>query len=174
MSLSQEKNKPAYAVGLNYHDGKIKGSEIKRVLAGAGLAAGSAYILATNVSYLLKGQCYKRALSDAVTDDYLTWIRRDRGNKALAMALRALGLHIAYRRALPKRAACHGLERILQKHQALLKKAGESMIVLEWRDAESKGWMDWLPLAWFAEEGETKALSHPVGEKGKHLGLASC
>lgn len=173
MSISQEKYKAAYAVGLSYHDGKIKSSEIRTALIGTGLSPSYAYMLATNVSYLLKGQCYKRAI-DPVTDDYLTWIRRDRGNAGLAMALRALESHIAYRRALPKPAASRGLERILRRHQALLEKTGESMIVLEWQDAESKGWMDWLPLAWFAEEGEAKALSHSVGEKGKRLGFACC
>lgn len=46
--------------------------------------------------------------------------------------------------------------------------------MLEWRDAMSAGVMDWFPWSWFAEEGERRQVSHPVGADGQRQGLAFC
>ena len=176
MKISREQYEAAYQVGLEFHrkDGKLGIAEAKRRLIPTGLNANSAADLVYDVGHLLRGECYKRAMSEAATDDYLTWIRHDCKIEALRNALTSLELHIDYRRKKKSSDQCQGLVRLLNKHRALLTAVNESSFVLEWRDEESAGLMDWLPLSWFAEEGVAKKLSHPVGEDGRPQGQAYC
>ncbi len=176
MNITREQYELAYRIGLEMHDKpeEIGIAEGKRRLERKGLNPNSAADLIYDVGHLLRGECYKRAMSEAATDDYLTWIRRDRRDSELHNALNALEQHIAYRRQKKSTDLCQGLVRLLNKHRALLTSLNESSLVLEWRDEVSAGLMDWLPISWFAEEGETKKLSHPVGEDGKPQGKAIC
>lgn len=176
MRISREQYEAAYRVGLEFHDrkGKLGIAEAKRRLQLTGLNENSAADFIYDVGHLLRGECYKRAMSAAATNDYLTWIRRDRGVLALCNALSALAKHIEYRKQERPTAILMGLVRLLSKHSADLSPVSESAFVWEWRDEESVGLMDWLPVAWFAEEGETKRLGHPVGNDGRPQGKAWC
>lgn len=176
MRISREQYEAAYRLGLELHDHpELLGiAEAKRRLKATGLNENNAADFVYNVGHLLRGECYKRALSEEATDDYLTWIRRDRGDAAQAKALQALWKHIEYRRRKKPEDVCRGLKRLLNRHRALASQPEEAALVLEWRDAESAGVMDWLPWSWFAEEGERKQVSHPVGEDGRRQGLAFC
>lgn len=176
MKISSAQYEAAYRIGLELHDqpGALGIAEAKRRLKPTGINQNSAADCVYDVGHLLRGECYKRALSEAATDDYLTWIRRDRGDAVLENALQALEKHIAYRRQKKPTDTCQGLVRLLKKHRALVSMPREGALVLEWRDSESTGVMDWFPLTWFAEDGETKRLSHPVGKDGRPQGKAFC
>lgn len=149
MRISRDQYEAAYRVGLDFHErkGELGIVEAKSSLISTGLNPNSAADLIYNVGHLLRGECYKRALSEATTDDYLTWIRRDRGEAKLAMALQALQLHIDYRQGRKPADKCRGLQLLLAKYKATLPVVKESCLVLEWMDAEFKGVMDWLPLS---------------------------
>lgn len=172
-NIQPEQYEAAYRAGLEFHDGKVGVSEAVRHLADIGMKPSTASFHVRNVPHMLNGRRYERAMSAPATDDYLTWIRRDRGDAALSNALRALSLHIPYL-SKGKASRCRGLRDILAKHRALLSRQSESAIVLEWKDIESEGWMDWLPLAWFASEGSLRKQQHRVAERGGEAGHAIC
>lgn len=161
MIIRRDQYEAAYKVGLERHDGKIGLTEAARRLKGTGLEETSAKILAGNVSYFLKGEIYKRAISIPATNDYLTWIRRDRGDSALANALQALHAHIEYYEA-GHNTHRKGLREVWAKHKALLKLPEVNAIQFEYDDSESRGYVDILPLELFAEEGTSKAIIHMV------------
>jgi len=165
-SISRKQYEAAYHAGLQFHDGTLKRSEIRKVLAGTGLTTTSASILATNVAYLLKGKCYKRGLSEDATDDYLSWIRRDRGDAALGVALDALRQHIEYFEK-QRNVRRPGLRALLAKHRELLQSPAESLILLTWDEGPFANYTDELPLAWFSEEGTSLKKKHFVsGRRG--------
>ena len=176
MNISREQYEAAYQIGLELHDRpeEIGIAEAKRRLQSTGLNENSAADLVYDVGHLLRGECYKRAMSEAATDDYLTWIRRDRKSHELRNALTALEQHIAYRRQKKPTDLCQGLVRLLKKHRNILSSINESSLVLEWRDGEPAGLMDWFPLSWFAEEGVSTNLFHLVGADGRPQGKAWC
>lgn len=128
MIIERKQYEAAYKVGLERHDGKIGLTEAVRRLEGTGLEETSARILAGNVSYLLKGEVYKRAISIPATDDYLTWIRRDRGDAALENALRSVRAHIEYYQSGHKGVRV-GLWKVLTKHEELLGQPSRSVTV---------------------------------------------
>jgi len=165
-NISRKQYEAAYHAGLKFHNGTLKRSEIRKELAGTGLTATSASILATNVSYLLKGKCYKRGLSEAATDDYLAWIRRDRGHAALRIALDALRQHIEYFEK-QRNVRRPGLRALLAKYRELIQLPTESLIQLIWDEGPFANFTDELPLEWFAEEGISRRKQHFVsGRRG--------
>ncbi len=176
MRISRDQYEAAYRIGLEFHDrkGELGIVEAKKRIKSTGLNPNSATDLIYGVGHMLRGECYKRKLSEETTDDYLTWIRRDRGDAKLAMALHALQLHIDYRQKRNSADNCRGLQRLLAKYQVRSPIVKESSLVLEWTDAESDGVMDWFPLSWFAEEGYTVKRHHPVGAKDRRQGEAYC
>lgn len=174
--ITKEQYTAAYQVGLEFFDaqGRLGISEAKKKLSQSGLNPNSAADFIYDVGHLLRGECYKRALSENATDDYLAWIKRDRGDQSLANALKALEKHIAYRQKRKTADKCLGLVRLLQKHQAALTRSSEAALIMEWRDEESAGCVDWFPLSWFEKEGKLKAVGHAVGEHDKKQGVALC
>lgn len=124
MKVTPEQHEAAYRMGLNFFEsqGSLKISEAKKRLEATGLNPNTSADFIYGVKCLLLGRCYKRALSERVTDDYLTWIYRDRGLAAQGNAVEALRLHIAYYEE--KFQVCrHGLRNLLQKHEALHRSA---------------------------------------------------
>ena len=176
MKITPAQYEEAYRVGLKFYDsqGQLGIQEAKEQLKRTGLNQNTAADFIYDVSHLLNGECYKRALSEPATNDFLSWIRRDRGDAALAKALQALQLHIDYRRNKKQSDTCKGLRKLIAKHMALLPSIKESTLVLTWKDAESDCVMDWFPLSWFAEEGIVKEVHHPVGEDNKKQGRGYC
>jgi len=176
MRISRDQYEAAYRVGLEFHErkGELGIVEAKSRLMPTDLNSNSAADLIYGVDHLLRGVCYKRALSVETTDDFLTWILRDRGEAKLVMALQALQLHIDYRQERNSADKCWGLQRLLVKYQPMHQVVKESSLVLEWTDAEVNGVMDWLPLSWFAEEGSFLREHHPVGTKNRRQGEAYC
>jgi hypothetical protein len=168
MKIERPQYEEAYRIGLKNHDGEFGITEAKKRLAHTGLNSASAADLVYGVNHLLKGTRYIRSLSLDVTDDYLTWIRRDRGDRALALALVALGKHIDYNQNTLN-APSPGLRKLLTKHQALLTAPAESLLMLTWKDKESAGFTDEFPLDWFASEGILKKKQHLVQDRqGNH------
>lgn len=159
--IDPEHHKAAYLVGLDHHDGKFGITEAVRRLRSKGLNANSAASLVYDVSHLLNGERYTRALSVAITDDYLTWIRRDRDEESLESAINALSQHIEYYET-KRNTHRPGLRALVEKHTALLHGAAAGAIKFEWKDRESRGYIDILPLALFAVEGKIKAVIHTV------------
>ncbi|MEZ5415460.1 MAG: hypothetical protein R3F03_14235, partial [Opitutaceae bacterium] len=148
-----------YKVGLEMCDGRVGFTEAMERLASLDIKQSVIGDLLYNTTYLLKGRRYTRTLSIPVTDDYLTWIRRDRGTSALANAIAALEQHIRYYEKLQN---CHmrGMRGVLAKHKALLLASRETSIHLEWNDASSRGYFDILPLDLFAKAGLRKGIVH--------------
>ena len=134
-------------------------------MKGSGMDEDSALILAGNVGYFLKGQVYKRAISIPATDDYLTWIRRDRNDAGLRKALQALEKHISYRE-FSRPTICRGLRALLMKHAALLDQPKPAAILMEWRDPESSGYIDVFPMELFGREGSFRGIVHEVRGPG--------
>jgi len=163
----------AYLVGLDHHDGKLGIAEALRRLAPTGINRGSAQFLVYGVTHLLRGECYTRALSIQATDDYLTWIRRDRGDSALANGLKALKLHIDYYEDIRK---THrpGLHELLAKHSALLADPADATILMEWMDRESAGFIDVFPLKLFAAEDELPGVVIEVRVTQGRIHFAKC
>ncbi|MCH7225657.1 HNH endonuclease [Haloferula sp. A504] len=156
----------AYSAGLQVFDGEIRKKEALESLSRAALAPSSASSLVWIVGKMLKGEKYTRALNIRDTDSYLTWIRRDKGDAGLRLALEALRKHIAYYEKV-RGTTRTGLREVLEKHKKFLGAAGAGGILLEYLDRESRGFVDLLPLEWFAEEGTTRGLVHEVrGCKG--------
>ncbi len=176
MRISREQYEAAYQVGLEFHDSKgaLGIVEAKRRLTWTLINSNSAADLIYGVDHLLRGECYKRALSIETTDDYLNWIQRDRGDAYLAKALKALQLHIDYRSEQYSADTCQGLRRLLAKYQTAWPSVKESCLILEWTDADSKGVMDWFPASWFTREGRLSKECHPVGSKSRRQGVAYC
>lgn len=159
--IPREQYEVAYQVGMRWYLEKFRGSDTFRILENSGMEDATAEILAGNVSYMLKGEVYKRAMSIETTEDYLSWIRRDRGDNDLKSSLRALAAHIEYWESThPGRRK--GLREILERYEVLLRVPTEGAIRLEYDDSESRGYVDILPLKLFAEEGTKKAIIHTV------------
>jgi hypothetical protein len=152
--IPKEQYEAAYKVGLRRHDGEFGLAEAASLLKGSGLRKATAAILAGNVSYLLKGEVYKRAISIPATDDYLAWISRDRGDSGLSRALKAVQAHIEYWEAT-HRGNRRGLRELLVKHRAYLSQPAPAAILMEWRDEDSSGYTDLLPLELLAREGKS-------------------
>jgi len=159
--IEQDQYEAAYKAGLRRHDGEIGMTEVRKLLAGTGMRKASASILAGNVSYMLRGEVYKRAQSIPATDDFLTWILRDRGDAMLRNAIRSVRAHIEYYQEGHEGVRV-GLWEILAKHEALFNHNSESAIRLEYDASESRGYIDILPLELFAEEITRKAIIHTV------------
>lgn len=150
----------AYRVGLKHHDDPALGiTAARQMMQPTGMDPNSAVALIFNVSHLLRGEVFKRAMSGVIVDSYLTWIRRDRESSAYANAIAALGKHIEYyeKKRNVRRPA---LRAVLAKHKALLLAPDETTIVLEWDDAASRGYFDILPLGLFAKMGVLKGVVH--------------
>lgn len=162
-TITQQQYETAYRVGLDHHDGKFGISDAVRRLVPTGLNPSSAASLVYSVSRLLKGVRYTRALSVPVTDDYLTWILRDRGPDALGSAIEALSQHIDYFEK-KRNTHCLGLRELVTKHSAFLGNASTASILIEWKDQVSSGFVDVLPLEWFQSEGHFSGKIHDVLE----------
>ena len=173
MIVTREQYEAAYKVGLRRHDGEIDNADVKRLLADTGMKESTASILAGNVSYMLKGEVYKRAQSIPAMDDYLTWIRRDRDISEYKNAIRSLRAHIEYYESTHKGPRKEPWE-ILAKHEALAEIPAESAILLEYTEVFSRGYVDILPLGLFADEGTTKGVVHIVRSKGGKNYQAKC
>lgn len=168
--ITRKQYEAAYQVGLRRHDGEIGNAEVTKLLARTRMKKTTASILAGNVSYMLKGDVYKRAQSIPATDDYLTWIRRDRSAIEYRNAVRSLRAHIEYYESTHK-GKCKEPWKILAKHEALVTMPA---ILLEYQDKASRGYMDILPLDLFVEEGKTNTFVHVVKSKAGKKYQAKC
>ena len=160
-NVSRDQYKAAYDIAKRHLGGELSLTQSVDSISKHGLNRSTGRIFVTNLGYLLKGECYKRAMSIAATDDFLTWIGHDYQNQGLSHALQALEKHISYR-FRNKGALNPGLEKVLAKHRVFLTRPVEPVLLLTWHDKESAGFTDELPLSWFAEEGMNSGLMHLV------------
>lgn len=122
MRIGRKEYEEAYRVGRKVYSKDIRLTDAVATLERVGVNQNSARDLVSNLRLLLDGQRYKRTLSEANTDDYLTWILRDYGEPYLRNALSALEEHINYYKTV-KGSTLPGLLKVLDKHKRLLKEA---------------------------------------------------
>jgi hypothetical protein len=160
-SIEQHQYRAAYEAGLQHHSDASLGIQAAlKKIASTGINAVSGSNLISNVGHMLSGAVYKREMSHEITESYLRWIRADRGEGALALALKALRQHIGYYEA-KYQVTRHGLRAILQNHEAVLAtKAG--CLLVTWNDKESAAFVDVLPLELFAATKPVKGFIHVV------------
>lgn len=175
--IKRHQHEAAYRLGLARHSGSIGIAEAMRKLESIGLNPSSGASLVYLVSNLLEGRRYTRKLSVLATDDFLTWIARDRGRNGLVNAVKALQGRIGYYEKL-REARVPKLRAILAKHRSVLKNfkvSGEAVILFEWRDAESRGFIDVLPLRLFEETSSRRGVIHDVRSRdGERSYQAKC
>lgn len=119
MKITQQHYQKAYELGRRVYEGKMRPTDAKAELAAIGVNPNSAIDFIYILRHMLKGECYKRAISTANTDAFLTWIRRDYGVEAYAQAVEALGKHLEYYFGL-KGDRLESHRKVLAKHLALL------------------------------------------------------
>lgn len=180
MKVDRAQYEIAYELGRDVASGKRGIREALVSAIAAGVEQGSAPGLIYNVGKMLKGVCYKRALSIPATDDYLTWIRKDYGDTVLGQALAAVRLHIDYYEA--KRAVKRpGLHDVVAKHMSQLNGSTSpippllspaTVAVITWPDVSVR---DIVPLAWFVEDKPLQAARHQMrGSRNGRSGEAQC
>lgn len=127
MNIERHHYELAYQLGRRIQEGKMRLTEARDEVASAGVNPNSAVDMLNDFRHMLEGTRYTRALSSATTDDYLTWIRRDYGDAALANAVSALSQHLDYyekKRSVNLRST----RDILAKHAALLPKTPDTFV----------------------------------------------
>jgi 5-methylcytosine-specific restriction protein A len=127
MKIEPQHYELAYQLGRRIHEGKMRLTEARDEVARAGVNSNSAVALLNNFRHMLEGTRYTRAMSSSNSDDFLTWIRRDYGDVALAKAVSAVSQHVDYfekKRNVNLRA----MRDILAKHAALLPKTPDTFV----------------------------------------------
>jgi hypothetical protein len=157
--------------------GKMRATDARDKLEQLGVNRNSALDFVYIFRHMLRGEIYKRAMSADATEDFVTWIRRDYGERAFRNSLSALSLHIPYNGGAMKghRALLQRLEMSDAKVSA--DEAGPNrtnddpeaggIIEIRWSDKESSGYRDLFPIDTFAHEGSGKTIIHDVvGPRG--------
>lgn len=102
MKILRPQYEEAYRLAKEVYAGRMRLTDAQNRLEEIGLNRNSAADLIYDFKHLLDGEGYERKLSVAVTDDYLSWIRRDFGEEKLSNAISALRQHIEYYSSLAK------------------------------------------------------------------------
>jgi 5-methylcytosine-specific restriction protein A len=152
MKIDHIKYREAYQMARKVHAGQMHTGDALDQLEKDGVNRASADYLIKNFYHLISGRVYKRTMSIAVTDYYLTWIGEDYGHVVLKMAVSALAQHIEYFQGL-KNSRMPGYIKILQKHEKLLNSAIEAFFPEEIGEAEK------------FIEGRTKAITVNIYER---------
>ena len=119
MKIELKHYQKAYELGRQVHDGELRPTEATAEMVEFGINPNSAKDFIYILKSMLNGDVYKRAISTANTDDFLTWILRDDGPAGHARAVAALEKHLEYYTGLKgDKLASH--RAVLAKHQALL------------------------------------------------------
>jgi 5-methylcytosine-specific restriction protein A len=119
MKITQQHYHKAYELGRRVFAKEMRPTDAKAELTAIGLNPNSAIDFIYILRHMLKGECYKRAMSTGNTDDFLAWIHRDYGDDAYVRAVEALGKHIEYYFGL-KGDRLESHRKVLAKHLALL------------------------------------------------------
>jgi len=82
MAITRDPYEAAYECAKEFHSEKIRLSDARVQLNELGINKNTAVAFVYALQRMLKGEVYKRALSEGATDDYLTWILRDYGKSA--------------------------------------------------------------------------------------------
>lgn len=114
MRITEPQYREAYRCARLVYDEpkRMRVTDAKRQLEKVGLNPNSALDFVYIFRHMLRGEIYKRAMSEEATEDFVLWIRRDYGEKAFQNALSALGKHIPY-----KGGKMTGHVAILEKYQ---------------------------------------------------------
>jgi len=117
--IPREYYEAAYKLGRAVYEDSKHMAEALTKLEALGLNRTSATFFISNLSHMLKGEVYKRAMSVDATDDFLQWINRDYKTEGLRRALSALRQHMPFfRQSSPS--PMRGHEAVAAKYQALL------------------------------------------------------
>lgn len=125
MEIERQHYELAYELGRRIQRGEMRLTEARDELAEAGVNPNSAVALLNDFRHMLEGTRYTRALSSSTTDAFLTWIRRDYGDAALANAVSAVSQHLDYyekNRSVNLRKT----RDILARHSALVQESPDS------------------------------------------------
>ncbi len=119
MKIEKKHWEKAYELGRKVYDDVLDNKVAVAELVDYGMNPNSAKNLFRNLQHMLRGENYRRAMSNANTDDFLTWIRRDDGEAGHVRAVASLKQHLEYYFGLKgDKLASH--RAILAKHEALL------------------------------------------------------
>ncbi|MDB6108290.1 MAG: endonuclease [Pedosphaera sp.] len=130
MKIERIHYEEAYRYGQEVHKRTLSLAEARRHLEKIGLNRNSAADLINNLGHMLGGNRYKRTLSPAATDSFLTGIKRDYGEQALKNAVSAYKQHLEYYQTLTG-TPMRDHVRILHKFSDLLKNSFEEFIIAE-------------------------------------------
>ena len=127
MEIERQHYELAYQLGRRIRDRKMRLTEAKDELVHAGVNSSSAVSLLNNLRHMLEGTRYTRAMSSSNSDDFLTWIRRDYGDAALAIAVSAVSKHVDYFEN-KRNVNLRSMRDILAKHAAILPETPDSFV----------------------------------------------
>lgn len=165
LKITPAQYEAAYKLGLEKARGKTTITEALLGLQAMGVNRSSAADMVYNTTHLINGRSYKRMLGVAATDDYLKWILRDFDGHVFQNAVTALEGHIHYYETL-KKVRLGALRDVLSRHKIILKNLGETpiepLLIVDWKDRASKGWVDLIPLSWFEHESTHPSREHIV------------
>ncbi len=159
-SIGRTEYTRAYKIGQELYREKITISEAGRVLKEEGMNYSSATDLVMGLRHLLKGERYTRTISEAATDDFLSWILRDYGIGALGNALHSVVKHLHYYEGqFSKRP---GLHRVLDKHRRIFEHQSERKMGLDLFLSPEEG-----PSNEELREGGSKTINVNVYERSR-------
>lgn len=119
MKIEKKHWEKAYELGRKVYLDELNLKDATEELVKHGMNPNSATNLIRNLRHILRGENYRRAMSTANTDDFLTWVRRDDGEVGHIRAVESLKQHLEYYFGLKgDKLASH--RAILAKHEALL------------------------------------------------------
>lgn len=117
--LNREQQEIAYQIARSVRDGRItKSTGTAQIQDELGLKNSSAGYMIYVYLHMIKGLQFKRALSSSDAEYFLERIGADEGSEKLALAVRALRLHIEYREAMG--VTQHANRKILQRYEDLV------------------------------------------------------
>jgi 5-methylcytosine-specific restriction protein A len=153
MKIHKTQYEEAYRCARLVHAAEMRFIDALKLLTATGLNRNSAGDYVYNLRHMLNGHRYARTLSTEATSDYLIWIERDYGQKALKNAVFALKQHISYYQSLRK-TPMRGTVAVLQRYIDLLKENTETFVSPE----EVKQFQKYL-------EGRVKTVTVNVYER---------
>lgn len=119
MKIQPKHWEKAFELGRKVYGDVLSLKDATDELVDHGMNPNSAKNLIRNLQHIFRGENYRRAMSTANTDDFLTWILRDDGEAGHARAVAALRQHLEYYTGLKgDKLASH--RAVLAKHEALL------------------------------------------------------
>ena len=119
--ISDDAVRAAYDVAKKVYLGELqRAKRVRRLERTVQLKPATAADMIENLKHMLRGERYTRKNNAFATDHMLTMILQDFGSNALAQAVNAVAQHLWYYAELATGSRQPKIEKILEKHRALL------------------------------------------------------